>query len=149
MAVIRITKKFKFEMAHALPGYQGPCRNLHGHSYELLVTVKGQPNSDPAVSDYGMVMDMKGLKQIVKQQVVDRLDHAVVLQDNQPLDRLRAFDQLFGKLVAVPYHPSLENMLDDFAQRIRPQLPASVKLHSLHLKETVTSWAEWHASDNE
>ena len=41
MAVIRVTKSFSFEMAHALWNYDGPCKNIHGHSYKLFVTVKG------------------------------------------------------------------------------------------------------------
>ncbi len=44
MAIIRITKAFNFEMAHALLGYKGPCKHIHGHSYELFVTVKGKPD---------------------------------------------------------------------------------------------------------
>ena len=42
MAVIRLTKEFSFEMAHTLDGYDGPCREIHGHSYRLFVTVKGR-----------------------------------------------------------------------------------------------------------
>ena len=64
MQRIRLTKEFKFEMAHALKGYDGLCRNIHGHSYELLVTIKGVPISDPSSAKLGMVMDFGDLKKI-------------------------------------------------------------------------------------
>ncbi len=63
---IRITKEFRFEMAHALWNYDGLCRNLHGHSYILRVTVKGQPIADSNHPKFGMVMDFGDLKAIVK-----------------------------------------------------------------------------------
>ncbi|HQH18564.1 MAG TPA: 6-carboxytetrahydropterin synthase, partial [Bacteroidales bacterium] len=57
MAVIRITKEFKFEMAHALWGYDGPCKNIHGHSYYLYVTIIGSPINNPQSPKNGMVID--------------------------------------------------------------------------------------------
>ncbi|HQQ12325.1 MAG TPA: 6-carboxytetrahydropterin synthase, partial [Bacteroidales bacterium] len=65
MSKIRITKEFKFEMAHALLGYDGPCRNVHGHSYELIVTVIGEPIAETGHVKLGMVMDFGDLKRIV------------------------------------------------------------------------------------
>ena len=66
MNKIRITKQFNFETGHALYGYDGACRNVHGHSYKLFVTVVGSPNSDSSNVKYGMVIDFKDLKKIVK-----------------------------------------------------------------------------------
>ena len=66
MARIRITKEFKFETAHALMGYDGLCKHIHGHSYELLVTVIGHPIEDESNPKLGMVMDFGDLKKIVK-----------------------------------------------------------------------------------
>lgn len=62
MAVIRLTKEFSFEAAHALDGYDGPCREIHGHSYRLFVTVKGCPADDDTNPKCGMVMDFGVLK---------------------------------------------------------------------------------------
>ena len=83
-AHIRITKEFKFEMAHALLGYDGPCRNVHGHSYELSVTVIGKPIEEKSHAKLGMVMDFGDLKRIVKDEVVDVFDHALVLNREMP-----------------------------------------------------------------
>jgi len=145
---IRITKEFKFEMAHALKGYDGLCRNIHGHSYELLVTITGVPISDKKSTKLGMVMDFGDLKKIVRKSIVDEFDHALVLSRESAND----FDpdiEMFGRTILVDYQPTSENMLIDFVVRLKSQLPANIKLHHLLLRETVTSYAEWYAIDNE
>ena len=149
MTVIRLTKEFSFEAAHALDGYDGPCREIHGHSYRLFVTVKGAPLADAGHPKQGMVMDFGLLKSIVGQEIIARFDHALVLQRTAASDDLRAtLASRFDNLVEVDYRPTCENMLADFADRIRPRLPQGVSLHALRLHETATSFAEWYASDN-
>lgn len=146
VAMIRISKEFTFEMAHALFSYNGKCAGLHGHSYHLTVTVVGQVNNDTADVRQGMVMDFSLLKEIVNRDVVDAFDHAVVLNTKDPLSQ-----QIKGsptKTVITKYQPTSENLLVDFAGRIRAALPPSVKLHSLKLRETATSYAEWFSVDN-
>lgn len=149
MSTIRLTKEFSFESAHALEGYDGACREIHGHSYRLFVTVKGTPSADASSPKYGMVMDFGDLKRIVGEEVVSRLDHSFVLRRSEANDRLaEALGARFGRIVRVDYQPTCENMLADFAARIARRLPAGVTLHSLRLHETATSFAEWHAEDN-
>lgn len=149
MAVIRLTKEFSFEAAHALDGYDGPCREIHGHSYRLFVTVAGRPVADPENPKYGMVMDFGVLKRIVNEQIVSRFDHAFVLRDSERGRAVReAFGERFSNIVVVDYQPTCENMLADFARRIASRLPEGVRLHSLRLHETATSFAEWFAEDN-
>jgi 6-pyruvoyltetrahydropterin/6-carboxytetrahydropterin synthase len=146
--IIRVTKEFPFEMAHVLWNYDGPCRNVHGHSYRLFVTIAGFPVNDPVNPKNGMVIDFSDLKKIVKARIIDIFDHSVVLNKNQDKDRTEMFKSLFGNTVEVPYQPTCENLVADFADRIEPLLPAGIKLHSLKLYETATSFAEWFASDN-
>ena len=62
---VQLTKQFDFEMAHALMNYDGHCKNIHGHSYKLYITVEGEPNPDEKSSKCGMVMDFGDLKKIV------------------------------------------------------------------------------------
>ena len=145
--MIRLTKIFHFEMAHALYGYDGPCKNIHGHSYELVVTVGGKPLNDPAHPKHGMVMDFSDLKEIVKSQIVDRHDHALVLNGNSPHRNIPDLNANFEKVMFVDYQPTCENMLMDFKDRILGFLPTHVQLISLKLKETPTSYAEWHRDD--
>ena len=150
MSKIRITKQFNFETGHALYGYDGKCKNVHGHSYKLSVTVIGRPITDTNNVKYGMVIDFGDLKKIVKEQIVDVFDHATVFNKNTPHIELANELQLRGHdVILVDYQPTSENMVIDFSNKIKNLLPANIKLHSLRLQETDTSFAEWYASDNE
>lgn len=149
MAVIRLTKEFSFEAAHALEGYDGPCREIHGHSYRFFVTVKGTPLRDESNPKRGMVMDFGVLKRIVNEEIVSRFDHSLVLRATESGEELyRVLSARFGNIITVDYQPTCENMLEDFAARIAARLPEGVTLHSLRLHETATSFAEWFAEDN-
>lgn len=149
MTKIRITKAYKFDMAHALPGHDGLCKNIHGHSYELLVTLTGEPITEPESPKLGMVIDFKDLKFIIKGLIVDELDHALILRKDSPETLLTEMRKNFDRIVLVDFQPTSENMIIDFAERIKKALPANVKLHHLKLWETVTSYTEWFAEDNE
>ena len=148
MEKIRVTKEFRFEAAHALQGYDGPCKNVHGHSYELAVTVTGTPVTDRQSTKLGMVMDFGDLKKIIKKQIVDPFDHALLLNAELAQTELQPLGEPFTNIVLLPYQPTSENFLIDFAKRIREILPPGVKLHSMRLRETASSYAEWFASDN-
>jgi len=149
MAKIRITKQFTFETAHALYGYDGKCKNIHGHSYKLDVTVIGQPIADTSNVKCGMVIDFGDLKKIVKAEVVDVMDHAIVLNQHTPHIQLAEDLKKTGhNVVLVDYQPTSENMVIDFAKRIQSKLSSELSLHSLKLRETETAFAEWYASDN-
>ena len=147
--LIRVTKEFSFEMAHVLWNYDGQCKNVHGHSYRLFVTLSGFPVDNQENPKNGMVIDFGDLKSIVKIQIVNIFDHSVVLSDKLEKGKTNMFTRLFGNTVLVSYQPTCENLVADFAERIAPHLPSGVKLHSLKLYETATSSAEWFASDNE
>jgi 6-pyruvoyltetrahydropterin/6-carboxytetrahydropterin synthase len=149
MANIRVTKSFTFEMAHALWNYDGPCRNIHGHSYQLYVTVNGQPSKDINNTKLGMVIDFSDLKKIVNQYVVDLFDHSVVISSRASQPDIERVEQMFEKFYVVEYQPTCENLVTDMAERIRTRLPAHVSLFSLRLVETATSYAEWFAADNQ
>jgi 6-pyruvoyltetrahydropterin/6-carboxytetrahydropterin synthase len=148
MSKIRITKEFRFEAAHALVGYDGPCRSIHGHSYELSVTITGVPSTDAASPKLGMVMDFGDLKTIIKENIIDLFDHTLILNKNYPADEVQKIKQVFCNVVWVDYQPTSENLLIDFAGRIRNLLPAHVELYSLKLRETANSFAEWFAGEN-
>ena len=149
MATIRLTKEFSFEAAHSLEGYDGACREIHGHSYRLFVTIKGEPSADVYDPKQGMVMDFGLLKRIVNEQIISRLDHAfIVRRTEQGLALREMLSELYDNIVMVDYQPTCENMLADFAERLLEALPDEVELYSLRLHETATSYAEWFAEDN-
>lgn len=149
MSTIRITKQFSFETGHALYGYDGKCKNVHGHSYRLDVTVIGTPISDNNNVKYGMVIDFGDLKKIVKEEIVDVFDHATVFNKNTPhVELAKELESRGHNVILADYQPTSEMMVIDFAGKIKARLPETIKLHSLKLQETATSYAEWFASDN-
>ena len=149
MSNIRITKQFSFETGHALYGYDGKCKNVHGHSYKLSVTVLGKPIEDATNVKFGMVIDFTDLKRIVKEEIVDQFDHATVFNKNTPhLELANELKSRDHHVILVDYQPTSENMVIDFAQRIKARLPESIQLVSLKLQETTSSFAEWFQSDN-
>jgi 6-pyruvoyl tetrahydropterin synthase/QueD family protein len=145
--MIRITKEFKFEMAHALHGYDGLCKNIHGHSYKLWVTVKGEVRNENSHVKDGMVIDFAELKEIVKPEIIDKYDHSLVLNANSPhasID-LSAFEKVFY----LPYQPTSENLVMDFATIIQSKMPKRITLCKVVLSETASSFAEWNLEDNQ
>lgn len=149
MHKIRITKQFTFETGHALYGYDGKCKNVHGHSYKLSVTVIGIPITDTSNVKLGMVIDFGDLKKIVKEEIVDPFDHATVFNKNTPHIELAKELKIRGhKVILADYQPTSENMAIDFASKIKARLSKEIQLHSIKLRETDTAFAEWHAGDN-
>ncbi len=149
MSKVRITKIFTFETGHALYGYDGKCKNVHGHSYKLFVTVIGSPISDVNNAKYGMVIDFTDLKTIVKREIVDPFDHATVFNKNTPhITLANTLSDSGHKVILVDYQPTSEMMIVDFAAKINQHLPSGITLHSLKLQETETCYAEWYASEN-
>ncbi|MBT3546518.1 MAG: 6-carboxytetrahydropterin synthase [Flavobacteriaceae bacterium] len=149
MSTIRITKQFNFETGHALYGYDGKCKNVHGHSYKLYVTVLGTPIADSSHVKYGMVIDFSDLKKIVKEEIVDLFDHATVFNKNTPhLELAKILSDRGHDVILVDYQPTSEMMVIDFAEKINRRLPKNINLFSIKLQETETSFAEWFASEN-
>lgn len=148
MALIRITKQFTFETGHALYGYDGKCKNVHGHSYKLSVTVIGKPIGDNTHVKFGMVIDFGDLKKIVNREIVNVFDHATVFNKNTPhVELAKVLSDRGHNVLLVDYQPTSEMMVIDFASKIMALLPDTITLHSLRLSETATSYAEWHAAD--
>ena len=145
---IRVTKQFKFETGHALYGYDGLCKNVHGHSYKLDVTVIGMPITDSRHVKNGMVIDFGDLKAIVNQEIVNPFDHATVLNVSTPHKEIADEMENRGhKIIRVNYQPTSEMMVLDFAEKLKSKLPHHLELYSLKLRETASAFAEWYAKD--
>lgn len=145
---VRLTKEFHFEMAHALWNYDGACKNIHGHSYRLFVTLTGIPIQDDADPKFGMIIDFKDLKQMIKGSVVDFLDHSLVVYRKAENPTLSAIRQMYEKVHVFDFQPTCENLVIYIAEKIKPLLTPGIELHSVKLFETATSYAEWFAADN-
>ena len=146
--IIRVTREFSFEMAHVLGDYDGPCRNVHGHSYRLFVTVAGIPVNNSNNPKNGMVIDFNDLNKIVEEKIIKLFDHSVVISRDFEKGKAEMLKTTFGNTVIVDYQPTCENLVNDFAGRLYNEFPGGVKLHSLRLYETAKSYTEWFASDN-
>ena len=145
---IRVTKVFTFDMAHALHGYDGLCKNIHGHTYRLSVTLIGRTIQEEGHAKQGMVIDFSDFKKIVKEKVVDVFDHTLVLNANSLHAKIQGLADNFERLILTDYQPSCENLLIDILSRINANLPSNVELCNVRLEETPTSYAEWFKSDN-
>lgn len=113
-----ITKQFKFEAAHSLPHHDGKCKNLHGHSYVLEVTVTG-----PIITEgpkEGMVMDFADVSSIVNQEIIDQWDH-----------------QFLNDL--LPFVTTAENLAHECFVRLEK---AGLSVSKIKLWETAKSWVE-------
>lgn len=122
-------------MAHTLWGYDGKCRNIHGHNYKLFVTVEGTPMDDSPKR--GMIMDFGDIKRLAEKHIVEPFDHAFVVPEGSPFDHTEG-----TKLVVLPFQPTCENLLMHFASLLQPHIPNGIRLHSLRLHETDSSFAE-------
>ena len=148
MSKIRVTKRFHFEMAHALFLYDGLCRNIHGHSYNLEVTLIGEARKQPGHPKDGMVLDFSDIKDIVRTEIVNRFDHALMVNSHFPKEQIDLLKQTTERIIIVDFQPTSENIVSYIAEILQQNLPPGVSLFSIRLYETVTSFAEWFASDN-
>jgi len=122
---------------------------MHGHSYKLFVTVKGTPINDINNVKNGMVVDFGDIKKIVKEEIVDVWDHAVLLNALTPHKELgEDLAQKGHKVIECNYQPTCENMLYEIAEKIKDKLPSHVQLAYLKLHETENSYGEWFAEEN-
>ncbi len=140
--MIRLTKVFHFETAHAIHGYDGQCKNIHGHSYELHVTVSGQVPETDFLPTPGFLFDFKDIKK-AGAEVVALLDHKIVLSE----DYIAAHPEMSSheNLVIWTYEPTAENILLHVKKIFDKKLPATIQPVRLKLFETKDSYAEWVA----
>ncbi|WP_347839619.1 6-carboxytetrahydropterin synthase [uncultured Draconibacterium sp.] len=148
MAKIRVTKKFHFEMAHALYQYDGLCRNIHGHTYNMEVTLLGEIKHEEGHPKDGMVLDFGKLKKLVKDKIVSVFDHSLVVSKTYANKHKSHLSEITDRVIVFDFQPTSENMCVHFAHILQQVLPSSVSLYSIRLYETATSYAEWFAEDN-
>ncbi|HDL3367193.1 TPA: 6-carboxytetrahydropterin synthase QueD, partial [Mannheimia haemolytica] len=108
--MFKIAKEFSFDMAHMLDGHDGKCQNLHGHTYKLQVEVAGELFQEGAKR--GMVMDYSDLKAVVKQHILEPIDHAFIydLQSERESQVAQLLIDLNSKVYGIPTRTTAEEM---------------------------------------
>lgn len=139
--MLLLTKIFHFEMAHAIHGYQGACKNIHGHSYELHVTISGSTDYPDHVPAPGFITDFKEIRQLVNNSIITVFDHKVVLSEAFLSDHPSYASQ--ENLVSWKAEPTAENILLHIKHSLGKVFPPAIKLVHLKLFETKDSYAEW------
>ncbi len=132
-------------MAHAIHGYAGSCSNIHGHSYELHVTVSAQVPEEDYIASPGFIIDFKELKNLVKTYIVEKLDHKLLL--SQAFVKKNRGIKNLENLILWKNEPTAENILLYMKRTIAAILPENVRLIQLRLYETADSYAEWTKND--
>lgn len=143
------TKEFSFDCAHLLSGHEGACKNLHGHTYKLEVTVKrspGIPLTQVKGPSQGMIIDFKVLKDAVNELIISRFDHAFVYwEDGNEAEKALAkvCESYEMKTMALSYRPTAEQMALAFYRSLDHYLSVhGLQVTRIRLWETPTSYAE-------
>ena len=135
--MITVTKTVKFDAAHVLTNHQGLCKNLHGHTYRVDVSV-----SRPEEDGRDMVIDFKDLKSIANEVICDRFDHAFVYNTGSAGEReIAAVVEKNGmRTVAIPFRSTAENLAKMFFNDLEPRVAG---LSAVRVWETADSCAEY------
>jgi 6-pyruvoyltetrahydropterin/6-carboxytetrahydropterin synthase len=107
---MEITTRMEFDSGHRIPNHKSSCKNLHGHRYAIEVTLKGDIIDQENKSDYGMVMDFKDAKELIRKTIVEPWDHAFLVYEKD-LEVIHFLNSLKGhKTVILDKVPTAENM---------------------------------------
>jgi len=139
--MLKLTKIFHFETAHAIQGYDGACKHIHGHSYELHVTVVSNQDFEDYIPAPGFIIDFKEIKKIVTEQVIEHFDHKLILSEQFIAEHI--YDSVKENLVIWKAEPTAENILLYIKAKLQNALPQSIQVDHLKLHETKDSYAEW------
>ena len=143
---MEITTKLEFDAGHRIPHHKSSCKNLHGHRYAIEVTVKGKIGEQIHESDFGMVMDFKDAKKLIKKTIVEEWDHSFIVHkdDTVVLQFLDSLDN--HKTVVFPLIPTAENMALVAMEKLKISFNAEfgklIKPFKVRLYETPNNWAD-------
>lgn len=132
---MKIAKEFRWEMGHRLPEHFGLCKNIHGHSYRMILTVEGQLNQQ------GMIIDYYDLDKIIN-PIIQMLDHSFMVNQND-IDVLEFLNKINSKKVVVNFDSTVENICLFLLNKIKEsRLPENVHSVTIRIYETQFDYAE-------
>ncbi len=132
---MKIAKEFRWEMGHRLPEHFGQCKNIHGHSYKMLVEFDGE-------LDYqGMVIDYYDVEKIIH-PIIEKLDHAFMVNKDDKIV-LEFLEKMNSKKVIVDFQSTAENICIYLLNEIKKaSLPGNVNEIKVRVYETFHDYAE-------
>ena len=132
---MKIAKEFHWEMGHRLPEHFGQCKNIHGHSYNMIVEFEGELN------EQGMLIDYYDVEEIIN-PVIEKLDHAFMVNENDKVV-LEFLEKMNSKKVVVDFQSTAENICSYLLNKIREiNLPDNIKKIKVRVQETSNDYAE-------
>ena len=138
---MKIAKEFHWEMGHRLPEHYGLCKNIHGHSYKLIVEFEGE------LDEQGMVIDFYDVEKIIA-PIIDELDHAFMVKDDDEIT-IEFLEKLNSKKVVVNFFATVENICNYiFDKIIKSNLPKNIKFINVRVYETSEDYAEFSLATN-
>ncbi len=132
---MKIAKEFRWEMGHRLPEHFGLCKNIHGHSYKMIVEFEGE------LDEQGMIIDFYDVEKIIN-PIIEKLDHSFMVNKNDKIV-IEFLERMNSKKVIVDFNSTAENiskyLLKDLSSS---KLPSNVKKLSVRVYETDGNFAE-------
>ena len=139
---MKISKEFRWEMGHRLPKHEGLCKNIHGHSYRMIVEISGEINKK------GMIIDFYDLGNIIN-PIIEKYDHAFMCWENDKIVKDFLTENKM-KRVFVDFHSTVENICNDFTNIISSKLKKlktnNIKELTVKIFESPNSFAEASAN---
>ena len=132
---MKIAKEFKWEMGHRLPEHFGNCKNIHGHSYKMIIEFEGELNESE------MIIDFYDIDRIIK-PLIEKLDHAFMVNKNDS-DVLAFLDKIKSKKLVVDFNSTVENICNFVLKEIKKfELPENISSVAIRIYETNEDYAE-------
>ncbi len=131
---MKIAKEFRWEMGHRLPFHKGKCKNLHGHSYKMMVEFEGEIDSN------GMVLDYYDVKEMIA-PIIEELDHSFMVYKGD-VELIEVLEKLNSKNVIVDFQTTAENICHYFLNRIKnSNPPEEINKIKVWIYETESTYA--------
>jgi 6-pyruvoyltetrahydropterin/6-carboxytetrahydropterin synthase len=132
---MKIAKEFHWEMGHRLPEHFGLCKNIHGHSYKMIVQFEGELDKDQ------MVIDYYDVEKIIN-PIIEKLDHAFMVNKEDKVV-LEFLEKINSKKIVVNFNSTVENICSYLLSKIRgSSLPSNIAFLKVRVYETLFDYAE-------
>ncbi|MFN4111373.1 MAG: 6-pyruvoyl trahydropterin synthase family protein [Ignavibacteria bacterium] len=133
---MKVSKEFRWEMAHRLPFHEGRCKNLHGHTYKALIQFEGELDKN------GMLIDFYDIYRIVN-PVIDELDHSIICDKNDT-ELVEIANKINERVVIIDKSTTAENISIYITEKIfQSSLPDNLNKITVRVYETPDAFAEY------